>query len=235
MEPILVIKNVTKSFGKLMAVNDVSFAVGKDEIFGIAGPNGAGKTTLFNVISGLPYHVNSGRIYFAGEAIESRPAHRICRLGLARTFQKETLFDTLSVLNNVLMGSVYGANDRKPDEFIEKALKTLEFVGLTDKLHETAGHLALFEKKLLMLASALATQPKVLLLDEPAAGLNQPEMDQSADLFQRINSSGTAIILIEHQLPLLMKVSERVMILDNGQKLADGPPEHIVKMYFGGN
>jgi branched-chain amino acid transport system ATP-binding protein len=229
MNPILTVVGVTKTFGKLTAVDDVSFEIRENEIFGVAGPNGAGKTTLFNVISGLPYHADAGRIEFRGEAVHAKPPNQICLLGLARTFQRETVFETLTVLENVLVGAVFGRLARDAKRAEEVSLEALEFVGLVHKAKQQAIHLPLFEKKLLMLASALATRPKLLLLDEPASGLNQPEMDRSAELFECINNQGIAIILIEHQLPLLLRVSRRVLILNSGQKLMEGSPEAVVK------
>ena len=229
MASLLAADKISKAFGRLAAVSEVSFEVEEGEIFGIAGPNGAGKTTLFNVISGLPYHADSGRIFFRGRNIESTPPHVICRLGLARTYQKETLFDTLSVLENVMVGAIYGRGEGGRLSVEERAVEALEFVGLGDRMNDEALHLALFEKKLLMLASAIATRPKLLLLDEPVAGLNKPEMDRSVELFERIKATGTTIILIEHQLPLLLKASHRVMILNYGEKLTEGPPQEVVR------
>jgi branched-chain amino acid transport system ATP-binding protein len=228
MGAILKLAGVSKAFGKMIAVNDVSFEVEENQIFGIAGPNGAGKTTLFNVISGLPYRADGGRIEFKGSAIQNKSADQICKIGLARTFQRETVFETLSIFENVLVGAVFGHPALNRREAKERALEALEFIGLADKLAEQAIHLPLFEKKLLMLASALATDPQLLLLDEPAGGLNEPEMERSAELFQRIIANGVAIILIEHQLSLLLKVSKQIMILNNGCKLVQGPPDRII-------
>ena len=241
MSSILVLEDIQKSFGRLMAVADVSFEVEEEEIFGIAGPNGAGKTTLFNVISGIPFHPDSGRIYFQEKQIQSTPAHVICHMGIARTFQRETVFETLSVLENVWVGAAYGHNGEGRSQRHQRAGDVLEFVGLTKDLDREAGQLALFDKKLLMLASALVTRPKVLLLDEPAAGLSKAEIEQSAELFRSIQSQGIAIVLIEHVLPLLLSISDRVMILNEGQKLIEGLPgevvkdERVIKAYLGGS
>jgi len=228
MGDLLICEQVTKRFGSLKAVDEVSFKLSEGQILGVAGPNGAGKTTLFNVITGLPYHATSGRITLDGQEIGNKPPHLICHLGIARTFQKETVFDTLSVVENVLVAASYGrSTQRRTAE--EKVEEALSFVGLTEKRNHKAVHLALFEKKKLMLAQALATNPRLLLLDEPAAGLNLPEMEESAQLFRRINAGGTAIILIEHKLPLLLKLSQKVLILNYGKKLIEGPPAEVVK------
>ncbi len=229
MSSLLEVEKICKYFGKLKAVDQVSFEVGEKEILGIAGPNGAGKTTLFNIISGLPYHANSGHIIFSDQFIEAKLAHQICRLGLARTFQKETIFETLNVYENVIIGAAYGQSGRGQKEIQQSAREALAFVGLADMSEHEASHLSLFDKKNLMLASALASQPKLVLLDEPASGLNQPEMDRLAEIFSRINSTGTAIIIIEHQLPLLLKISDRIMILNEGRKLVEGLPGDIIK------
>jgi branched-chain amino acid transport system ATP-binding protein len=226
---VLVVDKVSKSFGKMRAVDNVTFAVEENEVYGIAGPNGAGKSTLFNTISGIPYHSDSGKIIFRGKAIQGVMPHIICHLGIARTFQQETVFDTLSVMQNVVVGSVFGhpANSRGTTE--EKAIDVLKIVGLDDKLDEKALHLPLFDKKRLMLASALVTQPSLLLLDEPAAGLNRIEIQKTLDLIRLINSMGIAIILIEHVLPLLLAISHRIMILNQGMKLVEAEPAEVVR------
>lgn len=226
MTDILVVEQVCKSFGKMMVVNNVSFTVAENQIYGIAGPNGAGKTTLFNAISGIPFHPDSGRITFGGEAIHALQPHAIAHRGIARTFQRETVFESLTVLQNVVLGAVYGHQGSGNAE--QKALDALELVGLRDKTQESARDLPLFDKKRLMLATALVMQPKLLLLDEPAAGLNQLEIRQSIDLIRAINARGITIILIEHVLPLLLTLSERIMILNQGLKLVEGTPREVV-------
>ena len=228
MEPLLVVDQVSKSFGRLKAVAEVSFSVAPGEIYGIAGPNGAGKTTLFNIISAIPFHADSGRILFKGQPIQSIAAHKVNHRGLARTFQRETVFETLSALENVLVAAAFGRSKNTAGPR-QRALDMLDFVGLADRRHQEARHLALFEKKRLMLASALVTGPELLLLDEPAAGLNQAEIGQSLELFRTINGQGVTIILIEHILPLLLTLSHRVMILDHGQKLCEDLPDHVVE------
>lgn len=229
MVDVLVVDKVSKLFGKMRAVDNVTFAVGEKEVYGIAGPNGAGKSTLFNAISGIPYHPDTGKIFFRGKAIHEVHPHVICHLGIARTFQQETVFDTLTVMQNVMVGAVFGhpANGSGTPE--DMAVAVLKKVGLADRQDEKAWHLSLFDKKRLMLASALVTQPSLLLLDEPAAGLNRMEIQQTLDLIRSINGDGITIILIEHVLPLLLTVSHRIMILSQGEKLVEALPAEIVR------
>jgi branched-chain amino acid transport system ATP-binding protein len=228
LSELLLVETVSKSFGRVPAVDSVSFFVAENEILGIAGPNGAGKTTLFNLISGLPFHADTGRIFLQGTPIHKKLPHSICQMGLARTFQRETVFETMSVLENVLVGAVFGHETRKhrPQDL---ALDALEIVGLAGHQNEQARHLPLFDKKRLMLASALVTQPILLMLDEPAAGLNRLEIQQTIALIRSINARGITIVLIEHVLPLLLELSQRIMVLNQGQKLAEGIPSEIVQ------
>lgn len=228
MSKVLIVQEVSKSFGKMRAVDTVSFSVEENEIFGIAGPNGAGKTTLFNTISSIPYHADMGTIMLGDRPIQSLQPHNICRMGIARTFQKETVFDTLSVLDNVLVGAVFGCPPQR-ESLKDRAHKVLDLVGLFTKEDECAKHLPLVEKKCLMLATALVTQPKILLLDEPAAGLNRVEIQKTIDLILKINELGISIILIEHVLSLLATLSHRIMILNNGKKLVEGLSHEILK------
>lgn len=239
---ILKVDRVCKSFGQLVAVDNVSFQVEKGEVYGIAGPNGAGKSTLFNIISGIPYSADSGEVFFEGHAIHSMRPHLICRMGVARTFQRETVFDSLTVLQNVLVAAAYGrglgvAADRHP---IKESYVALQFVGLDRESERLARELSVYGKKRLMLASALATRPKMLLLDEPVAGLNHIEIQGFADMLKQISASGVTIILIEHVLSFLLSISHRVMILNEGKKLVEGYPLQIVsdervrRAYLGG-
>lgn len=229
MTPILTLKNVSKSFGNLQAVDNVSFQVEKGEIFGIAGPNGAGKTTLFNIISSLPYSADGGQVLLEDREIQALQPHIICHLGLARTFQKETVFETLTVLENIFVAAAFSRQKSSKDERHLASIDYLEFVGLTKNMEREAIHLSLLEKKLLMLASALVTKPKVLLLDEPASGLTESEIRQLDDLLMEINRQGVTIIVIEHVLPLLLGISQRLMILNEGKKLIEGQPEEVTK------
>ncbi len=229
MKKRLIVKDITKAFGNLVAVNNVCFDVGEGEIFGIAGPNGSGKTTLFNVISSLSYHADSGQIIFENKQIHYESAHVICHMGIARTFQQETIFDSMTILENVMVGAIYGNQHMDRHSIHNETIESLKFVGLYARRNEEAENLSLFEKKLLMLASALATKPKLLLLDEPAAGLNRPETEESAEMFKRIiKTFGVSIILVEHKLPLLLKVSDRIMVLNFGKKLIEGQPKMVM-------
>jgi branched-chain amino acid transport system ATP-binding protein len=240
MESILEVESVSKSFGSLKAVDDVSFSVERGSVFGIAGPNGAGKTTLFNIISGIPYRPDSGTISFDDHCIHAVRPHKICRLGLARTFQRETAFDSLTVAENVLIGAKYGDGSRRKG-LSGKVRRALKYSGLESLSESEAGHLSLFEKKRLMLATALVAEPRLLLLDEPASGLTASEIEHFADFLRALNKNGITIILIEHVLPLLLSLSQRVMILDYGKKLMEDIPEKVVKdqrvveAYLGGD
>lgn len=238
MSVILSAENVTKSFGKLVAVDRVSFDVHEGEIFGIAGPNGAGKTTLFNLITGMPFHGNSGQVTFRGRSIEKKRPDEIYRLGLARTFQKETAFDTLTVEENVHVGAVFGGvgAGSEADAAIAQALQLLDLEESRDRI---ADELPLYDKKRLMIASAIVSNPQVLMLDEPAAGLNAIELGQLERLILSLNELGITIVIIEHVLPLLFGISNRVMVMDFGKKLAEGSPkelagnEKVIEAYLG--
>ena len=240
MDSILVVDGVSKSFGSLRAVDDVSLSVEQGEIFGIAGPNGSGKSTLFNIITSIPFPADSGRIVFEGKQIQRMRANRICRSGLARTFQKETAFDTLSTLDNVILGSTYGRGTDDSAESRRQASETLEFVGVgADQFERPAAELSVFDKKRLMIASAIVTEPRVLLLDEPASGLTKPEIDETIDLIRRLNERGVTLLVIEHVLPLLLTVSARLLVLNHGSELVTGTPDdvirdpHVVEAYLG--
>lgn len=227
--PILEAKNVTKSFGALTAVDDVSFAVEEGKMFGIAGPNGSGKSTLFNTLTGIPFGPDAGDVIFDGRSIAKMPAHEIARLGLTRTFQKDAEFPTLSALDNILVGAVYLENVGAK-EGMERAKVYAEVVGLPmDRLDEPAGNLSVFEKKLLMLASALVGDPRALLLDEPASGLTKPEVQAFDDILRKVNEGGVTIVLIEHILPLLVSISESLMVLDYGRVIARGEPHEVLR------
>ncbi|MBM3517135.1 MAG: ABC transporter ATP-binding protein [Alphaproteobacteria bacterium] len=230
MADVLVVENVVKTFGALRAVDGVSLSVREGEVFGVAGPNGSGKSTLFNIITGIPFHADSGRILFDGTPIERMPPHAICRAGIARTFQTETDFETLSLFDNVKLGTVYGhARGMSEEEQRRVTRETLEFVGLGGDHDRPAGDISVFDKKRLMIASALATKPRLLLLDEPASGLTRPEIRETSALIRRLSETGVTIVLIEHVLPLLLTVSNRLMVLNFGQVLTEGHPKEVVK------
>ena len=228
MAALLSVSNVTKKFGELVAVDDVSFEVGEGEIYGIAGPNGAGKTTLFNLITGIPYHADAGEVRYRGEVISKLLPHKIYESGIARTFQKETAFDTLTVQENVRIGAVFGTNRAVEDcgSAVEQALDNLE---LSEDRHRLAGELSLYGKKRLMIASAIVSNPKVLMLDEPAGGLNLTELDELESLIKRLSDGDMTIIIIEHVLPLLFGVCNRVLVMDFGKRLAEDSPEALAR------
>ena len=224
--PMLEVKSVTKHFGHLAAVNNLSFEVEEGEIFGIAGPNGAGKTTLFNLIAGT--YPCSGEIVFRGERINGLRPHRICEKGVARTFQVPLVFSSLTVYQNVETGVHFGNQELEDEE--KSVSETLEFVGLKAKADIEARHLRLFDKKMTMLAAALATKPKLLLVDEPAGGLNPAEIKQTISLFRQINEElGITVIVIEHLMKVLMGISQKLMILNEGEKICTGSPEIVAK------
>ena len=228
MAAILSVSSATKKFGELVAVDDVSFAVDEGEIYGIAGPNGAGKTTLFNLITGIPYHADAGVVTYRGEEISQLSPHKIYELGIARTFQKETAFDTLTVQENVRIGAVFGTElaVEEYDLAVNQALESLDLIDNRDRL---AGELSLYDKKRLMIASAIVSNPDLLMLDEPAGGLNMAELSELESLILRLSGGEMTIIIIEHVLPLLFGVSNRVMVMDFGKRLAEGSPEALAR------
>lgn len=234
---ILQVNKVTQRFGQLVAVNNLSFEVEEGEIFGIAGPNGAGKSTLFDVITG--FYRGSGDIIFDGSNIRGLKPHQICHKGIVRTFQIPELFLTLPIVENVKVGAHFGV--RRAHDERERINEAINFVGLQGKENVIAANLNLFDKKLTLLAAALATQPKLLLLDEPIGGLSPTELRESVTLIQKINKElGLTIIIIEHLMKVLTEVSQRLMILHNGENICIGPPQEITKdkrvieIYLGG-
>ncbi len=230
MTVLLSVKDLTKSFGRLQAVDRVSFEVVEGEIYGIAGPNGAGKTTLFNLITGIPFRRDSGVIVFRGERIDTLPPYEIFRRGIARTFQKETAFDTLTVEQNVRVAAAFGhPRGRGPRAEEADVAQALELIDLQAEHGRLAAELPLYAKKRLMLASAMVVGPTLLMLDEPAAGLNVVELEQLEQLIRSLRGLGTTIVIIEHVLPLLFGVSDRVMIMDSGEKIAEGEPESVAR------
>jgi branched-chain amino acid transport system ATP-binding protein len=238
--PLLEAARVTKRFGAFVAVDSISFSIGEGEVLGIAGPNGSGKSTLFNLLTGLPYHANVGEIRFRGESIVGAQPARIARKGLVRTFQKDTEFRTLSARDNVLIGTYCRRDMDRADRkrAIDRALDRVEF----DVKHRArvAGDLSTFDKKRLMIASALVGEPKLLLLDEPASGLTKPEIEQLRTLILGLNQSGMTIIVIEHVLTLLVAVASRLIVLNEGRVLSEGEPttvvrdERVISAYLGG-
>lgn len=228
-KPLLSVEGVTKRFGGLVALSNVSFNVYEGEILGLVGPNGAGKTTLFNVISGV-YRPESGRILFKGIDITGWRPHRIARLGIARTHQIVKPFSDLTVLENAIVGALFGkrSGSLSESEARKIAVEVLDFVGLGDKANLPARVLNVQEKKRLELARALAAEPDLLLLDEVLAGLNPAEVDRMLGLLRRIRSErGVTMIMIEHVMHAVMNLADRIVVLHFGEKIAEGAPEEV--------
>jgi branched-chain amino acid transport system ATP-binding protein len=223
---LLQLKEVSKNFGGLKAVSQVSFALERGEILGIIGPNGAGKTTLFNAMTGF-YSPDSGEVWFEGERLVDLKPHQICHRGMVRTFQMVKPFLQLSVLDNVIVAALNRVKTTR--EAMEKALQVIEFVGLKEKTETLATGLTLPHRKRLELARALATEPKLLLLDEVMAGLTPTEVDELIRLLREVNRRGITILLIEHVMRGLMAISRRVVVLNYGVKIAEGMPGDVVK------
>jgi branched-chain amino acid transport system ATP-binding protein len=220
-------ENIKKHFGGLVAVNDVNFQLYENEILGLIGPNGAGKTTLFNIIAGV-FKADHGVIYLRGETISQLKAHQICKKGVARTFQIPLPFLSLNILENVLVGSYFGFHGKKHFEKCnDQAEELLCLVGLADKKKYLASRLNLNERKRLEIARAISTKPSVILLDEVVAGLNPKETLKMMELIQRIRDRGIAILMIEHVMKVVMEISNRIIVLQQGQKIAEGNSKEI--------
>jgi len=233
------VENLQKSFGGVQALKDLSFKVPQGIIKAIIGPNGAGKTTLFNVITGV-FPPNGGAIALNGMSIESRKAREIARLGVSRTFQNVEVFGRMTVLENVMVGRHIQSRAgiistglrlvgmrREERQIRESAMQYLTFVGLENRATELAGNLPLGEQKLLEVARALATDPEMLLLDEPAGGLNTRETEGLAALIHRILEQGITVVLVEHDMNLVMDISDEIMVMNFGEKIAEGKPKQI--------
>ena len=221
---LLEIRNVSKRFGGLGASADISFTIEEGEILGLIGPNGAGKTTLFNIIDGF-YAPTSGQVLFKGQVISGLKPHQICKLGLARTFQVVKPLQRMSVLDNVIASAFLRAKNKA--EAVDIAMETLRFTGLdTDKDVISRG-LPLGKRKKLEIARALATQPELLLLDESFAGLNHSELNESIEIIKNIKARGITIMIIEHHMKVIMSISDRIVVINYGQKIADGTPQEI--------
>ncbi|HZV51605.1 MAG TPA: ABC transporter ATP-binding protein [Candidatus Dormibacteraeota bacterium] len=236
---ILRCEHVSKRFGGLLAVDDVSFTVERGQVFALIGPNGAGKTTLFNCITGL-FPPTEGGILFEGLDIAGARPHQVARLGIARTFQNIRLFEYMTALDNVRVGqharmhaklwdSLFKLprERREEREVTERAMELLRFVGLERNAHDYARNLAYGQQRRLEIARALATQPRLLLLDEPAAGFTPQEKVELMELVESILGRGITVFLIEHDMRLVMGISHRIAVLDHGEKIAEGSPEEV--------
>jgi branched-chain amino acid transport system ATP-binding protein len=223
---LLKVCNVTKKFGGLLALHDISFEVHKGEMLGVIGPNGSGKTTLFNVINGI-YAPEAGKVFFDGRDITGLAPHRICRLGLARVYQIPQPFWNMTVTENLLVAARHGAQLSK-SEAKELVAGILESVGLSEKENLLAKELLLFDLKRLELARALAIKPKLILIDELASGLDEIAIKELLELVKRINNQGVTIILVEHDIEVLVKVVNRMMMLYKGEKVMEGDPLSVV-------
>jgi branched-chain amino acid transport system ATP-binding protein len=236
---LLEVDHVTLRFGGVVALNDVSFSLRKGEIFGLIGPNGAGKTTCFNAMTGV-YRPTSGGIRFQGQSIVGKKKHEITRGGIARTFQNVRLFPEMTALENVMVGadahhktSVVGALFRLPRHWREertgraRSLELLRFVGIDRRAGEVSRNLSYGEQRRLEIARALATNPQLLCLDEPAAGFNPAEKADLLALIRRIRDTGVTVLLIEHDMRLVMGVTDRIVVLEFGKKIAEGPPHEV--------
>jgi branched-chain amino acid transport system ATP-binding protein len=229
MAAILEAEKVTKRFQGLLAINDVSFALERGEILGLIGPNGAGKTTLINLISGtLP--PTSGTVVFEGAAINGIPAHARSQLGIGRTFQIMRPFPGLTVLDNVAVGALFGTagGARKLAEAQEQARRWLSFVGLEKRVHQRADALGGPDRKRLELAKALAQRPKLLLLDEVMAGLNHVEIEEVIEVIKKVRAEGITILVIEHVMKAIQSLSDRLIVIHHGEKLAEGKPAEVL-------
>ncbi len=233
---LLEVTKLTKNFGGLRANDGIDLTLNEGEIVGLIGPNGAGKTTLFNCIAGF-YPLSSGTVKFRGEDITGLPSNEICLKGIARTFQIVRVFKELPVLDNVMVGAFNRTNSASQAR--KRALEVLDFCGLMDKKNTLAGGLTIANKKRLEVAKAFATRPTLLMLDEAMAGLNQTETAEAVELVKKIRKSGTTILLVEHVMEVVMPISNRVVVLEYGKKIAEDTPEkvihseEVIKAYLG--
>lgn len=246
-------KNLTKKFGGLTAVNNVDFSIEQGKINAIIGPNGAGKSTFFNLMSGF-HSPSSGKVFFKGQDITALPSNKIAKLGIARTFQTTNLFEQSTVLDNVIVGhrlrtksTLMDAIFRTPrlkreeEQCREKAMEVIEFAGLKKVEDKHVGSLTQEEKKRTAFALALATDPEIVFLDEPAAGVNPEETECLAELMEKMVQNSITVCLIEHKMKMIMKLADKIMVLNYGEKIAEGTPEEIrnnptvIKAYLGGS
>ena len=230
---ILECQKVSKAYGGLLAVSELSIAVEPGEVYAIVGPNGAGKTSLFDCISGVN-PASSGAIRFRDRDIQRLRAYDICRLGLARTFQTTVAFDSQTVLTNVLVGGTFGRDGENPfllfkNSAIEAALDALALCGLADNQRASAGSLSVLGRQRLMLATALATRPQLLLLDEPFGGLNPSERMKMIDLIRVVAGTGLTILMIEHVMKAVQALANRILVMHHGHQIAEGPPSQVLR------
>ena len=223
-EPILTVDGVSKAFGGLLAVADVSFSVKRGEIIGLIGPNGAGKTTLFNVVSGY-YAPTRGKVIFEGKDVSGKPPYALADRGIGRTFQVVKPFPGLSVLENVVIAA-FLKHPRRADAEAH-AWKVLEVTGLSDRADEAASSLTLAGRKRLEISKALALEPTFLLLDEVVAGLNPTEVDRTIELILALRQSGITILIVEHIMRVIMRISDKLVVLNFGEKIAEGAPAEV--------
>ena len=240
MTPQLELRNVTKRFGGVAAVDGVTFSIAKGEILGVIGPNGAGKTTLLNCISGV-YRLDGGDIRWEGVSIAGMAPYRVARLGVGRTFQIVKPFGSMTVRENVAVGALFGSDAERPvlRAAFDRADSVLELVGLRSKADLPVSALTIPDRKRLEVARAVATRPTLLLLDEVMAGLNNVEIDDALEMVRAVHETGVTVVLIEHVMRVIVGVCERVIVLDLGRTLADGLPdvvlrdERVIQAYLG--
>ncbi len=226
--PLLDVRNITKSFGGFVALNDVSIHLAPGERLGLIGPNGSGKTTMINCVSGALFN-DGGAIVFEGRDITKLPAYRRARLGIARSFQIPKPFRSMTVIENLLVPLEFAAWTRIDHGRInEEAFDILERIGLADLAHKNCGDLTQIDMRKLELARALAARPNLLISDEAMAGLSSEEVDEVLEILFTLNEGGVAVIMIEHIMRAVMRYSERIVVLDAGRKIAEGPPDDIV-------
>ena len=236
---MLEVKSLTQRFGGITALEDISFSVKKGDITGVIGPNGAGKTTLFNIVTGI-YTQTSGSVILEGADISSLPAEKLASRGLVRTFQNIELFGNMTVLENVMLGLHTGSSCgllacmfkmpwhlKEEKEIRAKAQQWLEYCGIADLADQQASNLPFGKGRLLEIARAMAVKPRIMLMDEPAAGLNNRETSELASLIRRIRESGVTVVLVEHDMELVMEICDRIVVLNLGKKLAEGTPRDI--------
>lgn len=223
---ILNVKNLTMKFGNLAAVDDVSLSVRQGEIIGLIGPNGAGKTTFFNCLTGY-LNPRSGSIRFDSHNITGLRPNKVCKLGLARTFQIVQVFKEMTTWENVIVGAFCRTADAAPA--YEQTLEILKFTGLYEKKDFLVGNLTIADQKRLEISRALATHPRLLMLDEAMAGLNATETNEAIELIKKIRDRGITLIIVEHVMEVIMSISERVVVFDSGKKIAEDSPDKIVK------